>query len=184
MGFRPGAALSQGQVDSLVQQVLVQFRSIRGLRPEVADDFDLHRSEALLGELEESLNLIAKVSLVIAILALFGAGVGLMNTLLISLRERTREVGVCMALGATSVQVQTQFLCEAGMMGLLGAGLGIALGLLLGWGCAQWFGGVFVFPWGWVLWALMLSWGIALLAGSLPARRAAQLVPMEALREL
>ena len=184
MGFRPGAALSQGQVDSLVQQVRVQFRSIRGVRPEVADDFDLHRSEALLGELEESLNLIAKVSLVIAILALFGAGVGLMNTLLISLRERTREVGVCMALGATSGQVQTQFLCEAGMMGFLGAGLGIALGLLLGWGCAQWFGGVFVFPWGWVLWALMLSWGIALLAGSLPARRAAQLVPMEALREL
>lgn len=183
MGFRPAATWTQDQADSLVYAARVRFRALRGLRPTAEDDFEICRSDALIGELEASLWLITRVSLVIAALALLGAAVGLMNTLLISVRERHLEVGLRMALGATARQVLWQFWVEAAWMGALGALLGIGLGFLLAWIAAQFLGAPCCFSVRWLLLALVLCEGIALLAGSLPAYRVARLDPILALRE-
>jgi putative ABC transport system permease protein len=120
---------------------------------------------------------------IIAFLALLGASIALMNIMLVSVTERTREIGIRKALGATARQVRLQFLLEAIVICVLGGAFGILLGVAAGNGVAVLAGSSsFFVPWGWVGVGLTICVTVGLLAGSYPAGKAAALDPIDSLR--
>ncbi len=124
------------------------------------------------------------MALVIGLVTMLGAAVGLMNSLLVSVKERTREIGTRRALGACAHDIARQFLAEALGIGVVGSAAGIVLGLLLGNLVALSLDGHFAVPWDWLAAALFLPAAVSLSSGLLPARRAAALSPIDALRSL
>ena len=135
----------------------------------------------MLASLRAKLSLAA---LVIGLVTMLGAAVGLMNSMLVSVKQRTREIGVCRALGARARTIARQFLMESVLIGQLGNIAGVLLGLLFGGLTALALDGRFTVPWPWVGAATLLSLAVSLASGLLPARRAARLDPIEALRSL
>jgi len=111
-----------------------------------------------------------------------GAAVSLMNIMLVSVTERTREIGLRKALGATARQVKNQFLVEAVVICQIGGLGGIILGLIIGNLVGAALGAGFVAPWEWMVLALVVCVVVGLLAGLYPAQKAAKLDPIEALR--
>ena len=118
----------------------------------------------------------------IGLMTLLGAAIGLMNIMLVSVTERTREIGVRKALGATRRNVLLQFLVEAVIICQMGGLLGILLGVLVGNVVILFTGGSFLFPWLWITLALIVCTVVGLLSGLYPAMRAAALDPIESLR--
>ena len=118
------------------------------------------------------------------LITMLGASVGLMNSMLVSVKERWREIGIRRALGARARAVERQFLLESLLIGQMGNVAGVAMGLLLGSLVALALDGRFVVPWLWIAAATALSAAVSLASGLLPARRAAALDPVEALRSL
>lgn len=166
----------------LLEEARTRMRTLRRLPPGAPDDFTFHRSDALrerLGSLEKKLSLAA---LAIGLVTLLGAAVALMNILLVSVKERTGEIGLRKALGERTGSIRRQFLTESILIGQIGGAAGIVLGLLAGWGVSLALGGSCPIPWKWLGVALLLCCLVSLLAGSLPANRAARLQPVEALR--
>ena len=106
-----------------------------------------------------------------------------MNIMLVSVRERTREIGLRKSLGARSSTIGNQFLLEAVMIGQAGGAAGILLGVLFGNLAALIMDGEFAVPWKWVFYAVALCLAVSLFSGFLPARKAAALDPVDALRE-
>ena len=173
-----------GQAKTAMFEAGCQMASVRRLPPGAEPDFDMveaDSAEATLASLRSKLSLVA---LAVGLVTMLGAAVGLMNSLLVAVKERTREIGTRRALGARARDIARQFLAEALLIGLLGSAAGIVLGLLLGNLVALWLEGGFTVPWGWMLTAVLLSATVSLLSGLLPARRAAALDPIEALRSL
>jgi putative ABC transport system permease protein len=121
-------------------------------------------------------------TIAIASLTLFGAAIGLMNIMLVSVTERTREIGVHKALGATQRNILVQFLTEAVVICQMGGLIGIILGILIGNGVALATGGAFIIPWPWIFLGITLCMAVGLLSGLYPAMRAAKLDPIESLR--
>lgn len=158
--------------------------AIRRLPLGAAPDFEIVQADsaqATLASLRAKLSLVA---LAIGLITMLGAAVGLMNSMLVSVKERTREIGTRRALGAKARAIARQFLGEALLIGLLGSAAGILLGLLLGNLVALALDGGFSIPWGWIAAAVLLASAVSLASGLLPARRAARLDPIEALRSL
>ena len=118
---------------------------------------------------------------VIGIITLFGAGIGLMNIMLVSVSERTREIGTRKSLGASIAAIRTQFLIEVIIIGQLGGILGITLGLGLGNVVASYFETPFVVPWGWIGVGVTLCMITSVVSGYYPARKASLLDPIVAL---
>ena len=173
-----------GQAHTAMMVAGREMGSIRRLPPGVAPDFDIveaDSAEATLSSLRSKLSLAA---LAIGLVTMLGAAVGLMNSLLVAVKERTREIGTRRALGARARDIARQFLAEALLIGLLGSAAGIVLGLLLGNLVALSLDGDFSAPWGWMAAAVLLAATVSLASGLLPARRAAALDPIEALRRL
>ena len=158
------------------------FRSIRGLTPKMAQNFDFQSSDGLSNKLISSLSFISIAAYVIAFITLFGAAIGLMNIMLVSVKERTREIGTRKALGAKNSQIMRQFLMEAIVICQLGGILGIFLGILVGNAVSSAIDGPLVFPWAWIFLSILLCTIVGLLAGLIPARQAARLDPIESLR--
>lgn len=173
-----------GALSSAVAAAGRQLAAVRRLPPGAEPDFDIVQSndtEATLASLRSKLSLVA---LAIGLVTMLGASTGLMNSLLVSVKERTREIGTRRALGAKARGIARQFLLESMMIGQLGNIAGILLGLLFGGLTALALDGHFAVPWPWVAAATLLSLVVSLLSGLLPARRAAALDPIEALRSL
>ena len=118
----------------------------------------------------------------IGIITLFGAAIGLMNIMLVSVTERTREIGLRKALGATPAVIRKQFLIEAIVICLIGGVGGIILGMAIGNLIAVQISGAFVAPWTWLFAAIALCTFIGLISGFYPAKKASKLDPVEALR--
>jgi len=119
---------------------------------------------------------------IIGFITLMGAAIGLMNILLVTVAERTREIGIHKAMGATSRSIKQQFLIESIVIGQLGGLLGIILGILAGNGVSMLIGSSFIVPWQWMLAGACLCLFVSLAAGVLPAIKASKLDPIEALR--
>ena len=119
---------------------------------------------------------------IISIITILGSSIALMNIMLVSVTERTREIGVRKALGAKRSTIATQFFIETIVIGQFGSILGIILGILGGFGIAQIFDFVFTIPWAAMLWATIITFLVAVIAGSYPATKAAKLDPIESLR--
>lgn len=161
-----------------------QMSVIRRLSPGTEPDFELVQAdsaEATLASLRSKLSLVA---LAIGLVTMLGASVGLMNSMLVSVKQRTREIGTRRALGAPARVIAQQYLLESVLIGQMGNVAGILLGLVFGGLTALILDGHFSVPWPWVGAATILSVVVSLASGLLPARRAATLDPVEALRSL
>ena len=158
------------------------FRSIRKLRATDPSDFNIIKSDAIAKVLIENLKYVTYAATLIGFITLLGAAVGLMNIMLVAVAEKTQEIGVRKAIGAKSKNIKQQFLFESIMICQMGGVLGIILGVLIGNVISSLIGSPFIVPWGWIAIGILLSFGVGLASGYLPAVKAARLDPIEALR--
>lgn len=157
------------------------FRMVRGDAPGSPNSFEISKSNSMVETLLEATQGITLAASVIGIITLFGAGIGLMNIMLVSVSERTREIGTRKSLGASIKAIRTQFLIEVIVIGQIGGAVGIALGLGLGNLIASYFETPFVIPWGWIAVGMTLCMITSLASGYYPARKASLLNPIVAL---
>ena len=158
------------------------FRNVRDLDVRSDDDFVIERSDSFQQQLSGQLTGITIGGLLISIITLIGAAIGLMNIMLVSVTERTREIGLRKALGATPSIIRKQFLIEAIVICFLGGILGVLLGMIVGNLIAISISGSFVVPWDWLGIAILICTLIGLVSGFYPASKASRLDPVEALR--
>jgi putative ABC transport system permease protein len=158
------------------------FRKARGLRPEDPNDFEIYSNDSLASAFRDIAGMVRIGAFVISTIALVAAGVGIMNIMLVSVAERTKEIGVRKSLGARQRDIRLQFLLEALFLSLLGAFSGIILGVAAGNGFAAFVKAQLVFPWGWSIAGVLACSAIGIIFGLYPAHKAASLDPIEALR--
>jgi len=169
-------------VDRAMDLITVQLRKMRGLRPGDPNTFDMITSDQVLGLFDRLTGVFFLVMIVLSSVALMVGGIGVMAIMLVSVTDRTREIGVRMALGATRREILWQFLVEAATLTVIGGVIGVIGGLGLGQAIKALLQLESPVPvWSAVL-ATAVSVGIGLVFGLLPANRAARLDPVEALR--
>ena len=169
-------------LDESMSEAYTLMRRIKRLKPVEDENFVIQQSTAMAKEALENIKMVSGVGTVIAIITLLGAAVSLMNIMLVSVTERTREIGLRKALGATAKQIKNQFLIEAVVICQIGGAGGILLGLIIGNLVGVALGAGFVAPWEWMLLAVVVCIVVGLGAGLYPASRASRLDPIEALR--
>jgi putative ABC transport system permease protein len=159
------------------------MRRIRGDNVGQENSFELQKSETLAQELESITSGLRMAGAGIGFITLLGASIALMNIMLVSVTERTREVGVRKALGATPLRIRQQFVIEAIVVCLLGGFAGIILGILIGNLLSRLMNiEVFVIPWMEMLIGLVVCIVVGLISGYYPAHKASKLDPIESLR--
>ncbi|MEM1118620.1 MAG: ABC transporter permease [Bacteroidota bacterium] len=158
------------------------FRAIRRLPPEADNNFNVFTSAEAAAGLQTFTNALAIGGAGIGLIALLAAGVGVMNIMLVSVTERTREIGIRKSLGATRKDIRRQFLVEAIVLCQIGGLAGILLGVVGGNLLALLVKSAPAFPWGWATVAVVGVTVVALVFGVYPASKAARLSPIEALR--
>ncbi|MBP9195570.1 MAG: ABC transporter permease, partial [Saprospiraceae bacterium] len=137
-------------VDAAINKATGIMRNIRKLSALDQNDFEIRKSDSILQKLKEMTSTLRLSTVIIAMLTLLGASIGLMNIMLVSVTERTKEIGVRKALGATSNNILIQFLTEAIVICLLGGVVGIVLGIGMGYGITLIIKGRFFIPWAWI----------------------------------
>jgi putative ABC transport system permease protein len=158
------------------------FRSVRKLATTEQSNFVADRSDSIAEKAMNSLRFLTLSATIIGLITLIGAAIGLMNIMLVSVSERTREVGLIKSIGGRKNNITRQFLLEAVIISLIGALAGIVLGVLVGNLFSIVLKTSFVVPWNWVLYGIVICTITGLLAGLYPALKAGRLNPIEALR--
>lgn len=159
------------------------MRTVRHDLPEREDSFEITQSASLASSVEEVTGSLQIAGFGIGLITLLGASIGLMNIMLVSVTERTHEIGVRKALGATPMRIRIQFLTEAIVICVIGGIVGIILGLVAGNSVSIFLGnGKFVVPWAWIGMGLALCVSVGIFSGLYPAIKASRLDPVEALR--
>ena len=158
------------------------MRMARGLGPRDGNDFELVTSDSLVEDIEENTAKLQAGAIAIGAMTLLGAAIGLMNIMLVSVSERTREIGIVKALGASRSVILSQFLTEAVLITQIGGVIGIAFGIVMGNIVTLIAGGEFLVPWNWIVISFVVCLFTGLLSGLYPAVKAARLDPIESLR--
>ena len=162
-------------------EAIMTFRNIRGLSPVEENNFGMERSDDLINRIFSITSYLNIAAWVISIITIFGSSIALMNIMLVSVTERTREIGIRKALGAKKATIATQFFMETIIIGQIGGLLGILLGILIGFAVSNAADFNFVTPWKAILWATGITILVAILAGSYPANKAAKQDPIASL---
>jgi len=169
-------------LDEAIDYTTGLFRNIRQLRVSEDNDFEIQQSDAIMEILEENTATLRIATIGIGLITLLGAAIGLMNIMLVSVTERTREIGIRKALGATRNNILVQFLIEAIVICQLGGLIGIFLGILAGNFISIFMKGSFIIPWAWITLGIVTCIIVGLISGIYPALKAARLDPVESLR--
>jgi len=169
-------------MEDLSQEVIGTMRNVRMLAAHEKNDFVIRKSSGIIQKLKEVTTEIRWTTIAIALITLFGAAIGLMNIMLVSVTERTREIGVRKALGATRSNIMYQFLFEAIVITILGGIVGIILGIIVGLLVAKLIGGTFLIPFNWIALGIFVCIVVGTLSGLYPALKASKLDPIESLR--
>jgi putative ABC transport system permease protein len=175
-------AKSQAELKAVEEIAVGTMRLVRGLDPEDPNDFEVFSNDSLIEAFNNIANTVAIGAFVISAIALLASGVGVMNIMLVSVTERTKEIGIRKSIGAKKRNILTQFLIEAVVLSLMGGLAGIAVGVIGGNIVASVLNATAVFPWGWALAGMLVCSGIGITFGFYPAWKAAALDPIEALR--
>lgn len=158
------------------------FRVIRDDILGEPDTFSIAKSDSIAEMLIGLTGTVRLAATFIGLITLMGAAIGLMNIMLVSVTERTKEIGIRKAMGATRRSIRNQFLVEAIVIGQMGGIVGIILGILIGNILSLIIGSAFIIPWEWILLGVGLCFSVAIVSGIIPARKAAKLDPIESLR--
>ncbi len=175
-------SVSQGLYDRTLNTAIGAMRIARGLKPGVDNDFEVFSNDSLVAAFASVADAVRAGAFVISSVALVAAGVGIMNIMLVSVTERTKEIGIRKSIGAKKADILRQFLVEAVFLSELGGLAGILLGIAGGNGLAAYINAQVIFPWGWALAGLGVCSAIGIGFGLYPAWRASSLDPIEALR--
>jgi len=168
--------------ETIIGESTALFRNIRKVKVNETNNFEITKSDAIAQTLFENLAFVAIGGVAIGIITLIGASIGLMNIMLVSVTERTREIGIRKAIGANPQVIRRQFLIEAVVICLMGGVLGIFLGIVLGNIISLAMGGAFLIPWLFMIGGFVLCVFVGILSGYYPAKKASKLDPVEALR--
>jgi putative ABC transport system permease protein len=169
-------------LEAAVNQATVTMRRVRKLNPVEESNFGISRSDDLVNRIAEMTGVLSLSAWIIGIITILGSSIALMNIMIVSVTDRTREIGVRKSLGAKKGTIAWQFFMETLIIAQLGGLLGILLGILIGYLMATLMEFGFVIPWGAIIAAVITSFFVALVSGLYPAIKASKLDPIEALR--
>jgi putative ABC transport system permease protein len=169
-------------IEEAIASATGSMRNVRNLKAIEENDFQIRKSDGILETLKDATVQIRLGTIAIALMTLFGAAIGLMNIMLVSVTERTREIGIRKALGATRFNIMFQFLMEAIVITILGGIVGIVLGIIVGFLVALAIKGKFIIPFQWMLLGIIVCVFVGVVSGLYPALKASRLDPIEALR--
>jgi len=173
---------NEALLDEAVDDAIITMRRVRKLSPVEKENFGIERSDDLIQTLLSNTAVLSISAWVIGIITIFGSSIALMNIMLVSVTERTREIGVRKSLGAKRSTIAWQFFTETLIIGQIGGIVGIILGILIGFGIASAIGFSFTTPWMAIFWAFVVTFAVTILSGLIPAIKASKLDPVEALR--
>jgi putative ABC transport system permease protein len=176
-------ARNEASIDQAKAEAVRILRQAHKLRPGVGDDFDVSSVRELAEFAVVLMTTLRILVAVIASISLVVGGIGIMNIMLVAVTERTREIGIRMAVGATPFDVLSQFLAEAVALALAGGILGVVLGIACAAGVAEFAGWPLVVSPAMVLLALLVTAAVGIFFGYYPALRASRLDPIVALRQ-
>lgn len=171
-------------IEEAIGEATAVMRRVRGDQIGKEDSFNIERADALVKQTEDITSGMQVGGLVISIITLLGASIALMNIMMVSVTERTREIGVRKALGASPSKIRTQFLIEAIVICLMGGVAGVLLGILAGNAVSSMFfnKAEFIIPWGWIIVGVIVCVAVGLISGVFPAIKASKMDPIESLR--
>ncbi len=174
--------LSAEMLDIAIGQAEATFRKVRKLKTIDENNFEISKSDNLANMLIENMSTVTMAATFIGFITLMGAAIGLMNIMLVSVTERTKEIGIRKAIGAKASIIKQQFLFEAILIGQIGGAVGIVLGILMGNVVSILTNGPFIIPWVWIIGGVLVCFVVGLFSGIYPAIKASKLDPIEALR--
>ncbi|MEP7196989.1 MAG: ABC transporter permease [Saprospiraceae bacterium] len=169
-------------LDAVISQSIGEMRIVRGLKSYEENDFEVFKSDGIITFLRENTVMLRSAAIAIGLMTLLGAAIGLMNIMLVSVTERTKEIGISKALGASKKTIVMQFLAEAIIICQLGGIAGILMGIPIGNIVTIIMGGSFIIPWAWIILGFVVCAIVGILSGFYPALKAASLDPVDALR--
>ncbi|MBI1769067.1 MAG: ABC transporter permease [Bacteroidetes bacterium] len=185
LNYRLNVAVSDpNQMDFAMGEATGVMRKIRRDEVGKVNSFEIEKSESLAQEMESITSGLRMGGFGVGFITLLGASIALMNIMLVSVTERTREVGVRKALGATPLRIRQQFVIEAIVVCVLGGIVGVLLGITLGNVLSRFVFQIqeFVMPWFWIIIGMIVCIVVGLLSGYYPAHKASKLDPIESLR--
>jgi putative ABC transport system permease protein len=178
------AVRQQGRIDEAVNRIKAVLRQKHGIRPGAELDCEVSSVKEMSELAVSVLGILNVLIIIIASISLVVGGIGIMNIMLVSVTERTREIGIRMAVGATPADIRNQFLIEAVILSLIGGGIGIGLGLAAAYLLGHFVGWpvYFMSIVNWIVLAVGVAAAVGVFFGYYPAAKASQLDPIEALR--
>ena len=174
--------MNDALLDEAVEDAIITMRMVRKINPVEKNNFGIERSDDLIQTLLSNTEALSYIAWIIGVITVFGSSIALMNIMLVSVSERTREIGIRKALGATRATIAWQFFTETLVIGQLGGMVGIILGITAGFLISMAIGFQFTIPWLAIIAAFATTFLVAIVSGLFPAIKAAKLDPVEALR--